>query len=179
MKMEAARATVADQPDEAARVLADVAAGTRRAIEEVRRVTYDLRPPALDELGLVGALREQAAAFAGVSTDALQIELEVLGDLSVLSAATEVAAYRIALEALTNVARHSGAYRASIVLKAEGRHLMVEVRDDGRGLGDDPPGIGVRSMRERAEEVGGSLEIVEAIGGGTRVCARLPLVDLG
>ena len=179
LKMEAGRATLAERPDGAADVLAELAASTRRVIDEVRRVTYDLRPPALDELGLVGALREQAAAFAGGPSGALRIEIQVPRTLPPLPAATEVAAYRIGVEALTNVVRHSGARLAQVILATEGRELVLEVRDDGNGVGreHDPAGVGLRSMKERAEELGGSLEVTAAGTHGTLVRARLPLID--
>jgi len=177
LKMEAARATLAERPDGAADVLAELATSTRRVIDEVRRVTYDLRPPALDELGLVGALREQAAAFAGGPSGALRIEIQVLHRLPSLPAATEVAAYRIGVEALTNVVRHSGAQQAAVILTADGQELVLEVRDDGSGVGHDPAGVGLRSMTERAEELGGSVEVTTAGEHGTLVRARLPLID--
>jgi len=177
LKMEAARATLAERPEGAAVALAEVASATRRVIDEVRRVTYDLRPPALDELGLVGALREQAAAFAGGPTGALRIEIQVPADLPPLPAATEVAAYRIGVEALTNVVRHSGARRAEIMIGVQGQALLLQVRDDGRGFENGSAGVGLPSMRERAEELRGSLEITPADDRGTLVRALLPLID--
>lgn len=181
LKMEAARSTLADQGDGTTEMLDELAAGTRRVIEEVRRLTYDLRPPALDELGLVGALREQAATFAGGASGALQIEIAVPADLPPLPAATEVAAYRIGLEALTNVVRHSGAHCASLTVDAHGPDLVLEIQDDGNGLTDPTAhhalGVGLRSMRERAEELGGSLEVTPAGERGTLVRAVLPLLD--
>jgi signal transduction histidine kinase len=180
MKTEAARVRLADHPEEAERLLVDLAADTRRTIEEVRRMTYDLRPPALDELGLVGALREQAASFTGEPGRPLDVVVDAPADLPPLAAAVEVAAYRIAVEAMTNVARHSGARTASVRLAAEGDDLVVEVLDDGRGLGADAhAGIGHRSMRERADELGGSFGVASVPGGGTRVHARLPLRAVG
>ncbi len=179
MKMEAARATLGDRPGDAQHLLGELAAGTRRAIEEVRRVTYDLRPPALDELGLVGALREQAAAFAGGPAGGPQIEIRVPATLPGLPAAVEVAAYRISLEALTNAMRHSGAHRAMLEIATHGDALLVEVADDGRGLEGASAGVGLRSMRERAEELGGSLLVETAQAGGTHVRAILPMRDPG
>lgn len=174
LKVEAARGTLAGRPDDAARIIAELASGTRRAIDEVRRVTHDLRPPALDELGLIGALREQAAAFA-VAAAGPTIEIHVPPSMPALPAAVEVAAYRIGLEALTNVMRHSGAARASITFAVDGEFLVIEMVDDGRGVGAAPAGVGLRSMRERAEELGGTLEIAPASGAGTLVRASLPL----
>jgi two-component system NarL family sensor kinase len=92
-----------------------------------------------------------------------------------LPAAVEVAAYRIATEALTNVSRHAAAQRCTITLSVNG-HLELEVCDDGSGMPSEwRPGVGVSSIRERATELGGSCIVSEALGGGTRVLARLPL----
>jgi signal transduction histidine kinase len=179
MKMEAARARLGDHPEEADRLLVDLASDTRRTIEEVRRMTYDLRPPALDELGLVGALREHAATFSLEPGKSLDITVRVPDELPPLPAAVEVAAYRIGLEALTNVRRHSGARAASIGLAVEEGALVVEVIDDGAGIRPGAHvGVGRRSMRERAEELGGSLEFGPRATGGVRVRARLPLRKL-
>ena len=96
--------------------------------------------------------------------------------LGALPAAVEVAAYRIASEALTNVVKHAGARRCEMTLALEGRALVVEVHDDGRGIGEDvSAGVGLLSMRERAEELGGRCEVSCPEGGGTRVQAWLPL----
>jgi len=179
MKMEAARTRLDGNPGEADRLLGELASDTRRTIDEVRRLTYDLRPPALDQLGLVGALRERAAEFSTASAEALEIDIEAPTDLPPLPAAVEVAAYRIGLEALTNVARHSDARRATLRLAAADGTLDVEVVDDGRGIdANGLSGVGHRSMRERAEELGGWVELGQPAGSGTRVHARLPLRGL-
>ena len=119
---------------------------TQQAIAEVRRLVYDLRPPALDELGLVGALTDQARTLGPIT---------VLGpDLMQLPAAVEVSAYRIALEAMTNTARHAAATEATVRVSLDGA-LNLEISDNGIGL---PvayrAGVGIRSMRERAAELG-------------------------
>jgi signal transduction histidine kinase len=156
MKLEAARTRLDGSPGEADRLLGELASDTRRTIDEVRRLTYDLRPPALDQLGLVGALRERAAEFSTASAEALEIDIEAPADLPPLPAAVEVAAYRIGLEALTNVARHSGARRATLRLAVADGALDAEVVDDGCGIdANGHSGVGHRSMRERAEELGG------------------------
>jgi two-component system NarL family sensor kinase len=176
MKLEAARTRLDASPGEADRLLGELAADTRRTIEEVRRLTYDLRPPALDQLGLVGALRERAAEFSTARAEALDIGIESPTDLPPLPAAVEVAAYRIGLEALTNVARHSGARHATLRLAVVDGALDVEVVDDGCGIdAGGHIGVGHRSMRERAEELGGWLELGEAGTSGARVHARIPL----
>lgn len=180
MKMEAIRVGLAPRSDAADRALSDLAAETRRIIEEVRRVTYDLRPPALDQLGLGEALRERARVFAGRPDAPREIRLDVPDVLPPISAAVEVAAYRIAVEALTNVVRHSGARTAVARLVVDGQQLWVQVEDDGHGqAAGGRPGVGHRSMRERAEELGGSLEIGRSPLGGMRVQARLPLRGAG
>jgi signal transduction histidine kinase len=142
----------------------------------VRRLVYGLRPPALDQLGLVPALREQATKLAG-SGDGFacpEVSLVAPASLPPLPAAVEVAAYRIVLEALTNVARHAGAHRCAVYLAVNGA-LELEVVDDGVGLAGAKAGVGLTTMRERAEELGGALVVEPAAGGGTRVLARLPL----
>lgn len=139
----------------------------RRTVAAVRRAVDDLRPPALDELGLAGALREQLAAYDGVALRA--------GALPPLPAAVEVAAYRIATEAVANAVRHSGARAVEVRLDVEEGWLVVEVVDDGRGIAADAvPGVGLTSMRERAAEVGGRFAAGPGPDGGTRVLARLP-----
>lgn len=180
MKVEAARSRLATHPQEADRLLVDLASDTRRTIDEVRRLTYDLRPPALDELGLVGALREHAARFEDAGDGSLSISIEAPLPSTALPAAVEVAAYRIAVEALTNVARHSGARTSVVRLAVDEHELVVEVEDDGGGMqAAGTPGVGLRSMRERAEELGGSLSVATAPRGGAVVRARLPLRGVG
>jgi two-component system, NarL family, sensor kinase len=174
MKLEAARSLLPAGSEPATLLLGELAAETRRAIEEVRRLARDLRPPALDELGLVAALEEQAGRFS----DGVAIEVEAPDDLPPLSAAAEVAAFRIALEALTNVVRHSSARRAWLRITVTGAELVVEVHDDGRGVeATQRSGVGWTSMRERAAELGGSCQIGPSSEGGTHVMARLPLGD--
>ncbi|SES11533.1 Histidine kinase-, DNA gyrase B-, and HSP90-like ATPase [Lentzea xinjiangensis] len=136
---------------------------------EVRRLVDGLRPPILDQ-GLALAVRDEAARFSG----ALDVRVEV-GEVDGLSAAVEVAAYRIVAEALTNTARHSGASTCVITVRQYG-DLVVEVVDDGRGVAADAkPGVGLDSMRERCAELGGSCTVEPARPHGTRVVARIPL----
>jgi signal transduction histidine kinase len=163
-------------PAAAAAVLDELRSDVGAALADIRRLVDGLRPPALDELGLVGALRQQAGRLGPEPS----VEVAASDALPDLPAAVEVAAFRIATEAMTNAARHSGARRCNVRLTAangaDGRSLVVAVEDDGRGLPRRVlPGIGLISMRERAEEVGGTCAVESTPGSGTRIVARLPL----
>jgi signal transduction histidine kinase len=160
-----------ESPDVAEESLRTIAEDSQAAVAEVRRLVHELRPPALDELGLAGALRSQAQKFA----PALDVTVDAAGDLDALPAAVEVAAYRIACEALSNAARHAVARLATVRLEA-GNELTLEVSDDGRGIPSEPvPGVGLTSMRERAAELGAQVAVRPRRGGGTVVSAVFPL----
>jgi signal transduction histidine kinase len=153
------------------------------AIGEVRRLFETLRPPALDQLGLAAAIREHIEILATrlrtdeASPQDVAFQLTEAGDLVSIPAIVEVAAYRIVCEALTNVARHSGARTCTVALTRD-KGLHVEVIDDGVGLnghGRQGRGLGLGSMRERAAELGGSFAVDAPPNGGTRVAAWLPI----
>jgi signal transduction histidine kinase len=166
------RGLIARDPAAAEELAGELRAELRTAIADLRRLVHGLRPPALDELGLVGALQRLAE---GIGADGLVITVDVPAELPELPAAVEVAAYRIAQEALTNVARHAHARSAVVRLGVDADALTVEVTDDGSGLPRDlVAGVGLSSMRERAAEMGGSCRVEDAPGGGTRVVAVLP-----
>jgi len=177
MKLAAARSLLDSDADRSRNLLDDLQADTRGMIDEIRRIAHNLRPPALDELGLLGALRQHAATFDGGPPERpLHVAFDAPDELAALPAAVEVAALRIALEGLTNAARHSGASRARVSLAMEEDALVVTVTDDGGGIPDAASrGVGLTSMRERADELGGSLDVLAADGGGTTVVARLPV----
>lgn len=142
------------------------------AIADIRRLVQGLRPPQLDTVGLPDALRSDAERLgrAGVFVD-----IDIPDELPQLPAAVEVAALRICGEALTNVARHADATRCSVRLVVDG-DLHLEIVDDGRGLSArDGAGVGLSSMRERAEEVGGTCQVEAVPTGGCRVRARIPV----
>ena len=161
-------------PDQALSVLADLKTATSDAVDDVRRLVYDLRPPALDELGLLGAVRQQAERL-WVRHRGLDVSIDAAGTLPQLGAATEVAAYRIAVEAVTNAARHANARHCSVLISADGL-LRVEVTDDGTGIAAwTGSGVGIAAMHERAAELGGHCTISPAGPAGTRVLALLPL----
>jgi signal transduction histidine kinase len=154
-------------------MMAELKTQMQEALADIRRIAYDLRPPALDELGLVGALKAYIAAHNQVQ--GLQITLEAPESPTTLPAAVEVAVYRIALEAMTNVSRHARAHHCSVRLSLRD-DLCLEVTDDGRGLPHIVrAGVGLTSMRERAEELGGTCCTEALPQGGTEVIARLPI----
>jgi signal transduction histidine kinase len=174
LTVDAIRALMRRDPDAAEELLLDLKADAQDAVTDIRRLVYGLRPPALDDLGLLGALCESAAQYGAKG---LEVSVEAPEGLPPLSAAVEVAAYRTAQEALTNVARHAGARSCTVHLAIEKPGVLrVEVSDDGRGMPDySPVGVGLTSMRERASELGGSLVVESHPEGGTRIRARLPL----
>lgn len=175
LKLDAALDLVRADPQAAQKILAEVKAQTQTTIADIRRLVYELRPPALDELGLVGALRAHIQSLTSLND--LRVTVDVPEKLPPLSAAVEVAAYRIALEALTNVVKHAQAKQCLIHLTtAENLALRVEISDDGVGLRPTaPPGIGLASMRERAEELGGTCVIANSLPGGVKVSAQFPI----
>jgi signal transduction histidine kinase len=177
MRLEATTDLIHEDPDQAAELVARLSDQAREDIGEVRRLVDGLRPPALDQLGLVSALRQRAAEHSsGTGQVRVPWTVEAGDDLEPLPAAVEVAAYRIAVEAVNNVQRHSGAGACTVRLARQDAELRLEVVDDGSGLAPDrTAGVGLSSMRERAEELGGSFEVVPSSEGGTIVRVRLPL----
>jgi two-component system NarL family sensor kinase len=169
---DAARNLVRSDPAAAEEMLAQLRADTTIAIEEIRRMVYAMRPPALDELGLVPALRQQALGLRNRGGHVVAVTITA-ADLPALPAAVEVAAYRIVTEALANVARHSTSPSATVRLQTEGAGLRLEIHDLGRSEAWRP-GVGLASMRERATELGGTLSAGPGPHGGT-VVAVLPL----
>ena len=172
--VRAAGSAVANEAPATSRLLDRLADETEASLEEVRRIVYDLRPPALDQLGLRGAVLAHAERCCG-GPDAPELRAD-LAEVQDLPAAVEMAAYRIAVEAITNTLRHGGARHLTVTLSSDRDQLVLEVEDDGRGLPSDlMPGVGVTSMRERAESVGGHVDLSTGDAGGTLVCAVLPL----
>jgi two-component system, NarL family, sensor histidine kinase UhpB len=148
-------------------------AAVRRALDEVRRISRELRPEMLEHLGLVSALTELSTSFARVS--GLEVERRFSADLPKLAPETELAVYRVAQESLTNVARHAQASRVTIALEPGHESVVLRVADDGRGFAGPPrEDGGLRSMRERALLVGGALAVKEAPDGGVQVRLEVP-----
>jgi two-component system NarL family sensor kinase len=173
LKLDTTRLVLAEDKDRGDLLLTELRIETQEAIADIRRLVYELRPPALDELGLIGALSEQATRLSHAGGP--RIAVDGPADLSSLPAAVEVAAYRIAAEALTNAARHASARACSVSLSCNGA-LELAIADDGAGLAaSSRPGVGFASMHERAEELGGTCTISRRPGGGTLVHALIPL----
>ena len=175
LNAEAALRRLSSDPAKTADLLVELREQATGALEDIRRLVYDLRPPALDSLGLVEALREQAAVLGRRESAApLQVSVEAPTPLPELPAAVEVAAYRIVTEALTNVVRHSSASAAVVTLTVTAGVLQISVHDDGINLGAGwQAGVGLTSIRERAAELGGRCRIEHDRTGG-RVDVELP-----
>ena len=173
MQLDTARALIPDNPGASIEIMSETQDQIKEAIASVRRLVYALRPPALDQFGLVAALREHAARET--QRCGLPITLTAPHVLPQLPAAVEVAAYYIALEAITNVVRHAHATQCAISLQS-GSDLHLTIKDDGLGLPHSyRGGVGLHSMQERAAELGGTCMITTAPDGGVAVVAALPL----
>jgi two-component system NarL family sensor kinase len=157
------------RPERAESLAIELADQLRQSVEGVRQLAYGLRPAALDELGLVGALREEGRRFSPV-----KVIIDAPESLPRLPSSVEVAAYRIAAEALTNVVRHSDAKLASIQLITNDGTLEMIISDNGTSAAPWPPGLGLASIKSRASEIGGACEAGPTAEGG-RVVATLPM----
>lgn len=183
LKVGSARYLLKEDPDTADRILAGLEHDLSEALQEVRRLVYNLRPPALDDLGLPDALQRLVLSY---DTPNFKTHLTMVESLPTLSAAAEVAIYRIIQEALANTVRHSQASNCWLELsfreQAEKQsaalrpQIILTIRDNGVGLPQEyRAGVGLRSMRERAEELGGSLVLSSEFGAGTKIEVSLPI----
>ncbi len=169
--LEAVRNLADSDLERADELLVSATQQVQTMIGDVRQLIYGLRPPALDQLGLAASLRGLAAQESSPETS---VTIEAPSALPALPAAVEVAAFWIAQEALTNVKRHAHARTCNVRVAVEPTVLRLEIVDDGDGLSRGSTGIGLHTMRERAEEIGGTCEISSRAGGGTLVAASLP-----
>ncbi|GAA2357144.1 sensor histidine kinase [Dactylosporangium salmoneum] len=175
LNLDAAHARLSTDTDSAGRHIRDARQATTQALRDLRKVVHGLRPPVLDDLGLAGALRSQATRLAPDARPRIDVDI---ADLPHLPAAVEVAAYRTAIEAITNVVRHSGADHCRVHLHVAGNQLLLRVTDDGAPTGRPwPPGVGITAMRERAAELGGTCHAGPAAAGGGAVTASFPLQE--
>ncbi|MGW5256641.1 sensor histidine kinase [Streptomyces sp. NPDC004012] len=173
LTLDAARARLVADPLAAEHHIVAAREAAAQALADLRKVVHGLRPPTLDDLGLAGALRSQAERLTAGSS--LQVTIEA-GELPDLPAAVEVAAYRTAVEAITNAVRHSDGRQCRVRLNASARKLVLQVGDDGTSAGPWLPGVGVTAMRERAAELGGSCQAGPSPDGGA-VTAWFPLPE--
>jgi len=168
------RRLIPRDPDAADELVVELREELRSAIADIRRLVYDLRPPALDDLGLVESLRQLGERY-GSKDEPLNVLVEAPEDLPDLPAAVEVAVYRITQEALTNVVRHARA-RTCVVRLIVDEDVTLEIVDDGVSIpAERSAGVGLSSMHERASELGGSCVVEPTPKGGTQVLVRLPL----
>jgi two-component system NarL family sensor kinase len=153
-------------------------------LEDVRRLTAQLRPSSLDELGLLEGLKHQAEVLTERADGTLLVTVRTSTEIPPLAAEVELAAYHIGMEALTNVVRHAHASHCEVSLDADGGALRLQVRDDGVGMPRryagpaQVAGFGLRSMAERAAELGGRCVIEDPPSGGTIVDVCLPVKEL-
>src|SRR4029450_8343020 len=141
------------RPERAESLAIELADQLRQSVEAVRQLAYGLRPAALDELGLVGALREQSSRFGPI-----KVVIQAPESMPALPSSVEGAADRLAAEALTNVVRHSDAKLASVQLTTDNSNLKMIISDNGSANGAWSPGLGLTSIQLRASEVGGVCE---------------------
>lgn len=170
LTLTAARRLLSDDPKTADHLIQQAIKHAQTSTDDLRRLVYDLRPPALDDLGLIGAMQSRAHHF---ESEGLRITLDLPDSLPQLPAAVEVACYMIFQEALTNVVRHAGASECAVILKVK-PELVLSIIDNGRGI--DPQhasGVGLNSMRQRAEELGGNFQVLSSPHKGTHLIAHL------
>ena len=181
----AARDLMDRDPSRARTIVTELETDIREAAGDIRAFVNDLRPPALDQYGLQEAVRQRAERWTQLEGANVRIAVAPGAALPQLPAAVEAAAYRIVTEALANVVKHASATECRVTIELRGSQLYVEVKDDGVGLvegappggGDGSGGVGLMSLRERAEELGGTLRIESPRdgSGGARIAAWLPL----
>lgn len=178
--LEFCRKRLADDPEGVAARLNELQVTVQEGLGELRQYIFDLRPPALDRLGLAGAIRHHMEELLG--PEGIRQELRVEGSARVLSPTAETCVYRVAQELVANAARHSGAPAVRVVLRVDGDHVALEVRDRGAGFdveavldnAEDQGSLGLKGIAERVEAVGGTLDVSSVVGRGTTVRVVVP-----
>lgn len=174
----AMKAVIRSDPDAAVAHATELQQELRGAVADIRRLVQGLRPSALDDLGLIGALQTRLSMFDLASDPAnrVSVTLSAPDDLGPLPAAVEVAIYRIVDEAATNIIRHARATQCTVTIERAPETIRVTVDDDGIGIAPDRiSGVGLQSMQERAQELGGALRVEPLLPHGTRIVADLPV----
>ncbi|MET3697820.1 histidine kinase/DNA gyrase B/HSP90-like ATPase [Bacillus oleivorans] len=171
-RVATARHLLRNEPEQADQILSDLQVEIRNAVDLIRQLAHNLRPPVLDEYGLAAAIGELVRINRGAG---IEITLHIPSPLPVLDAAVEVAAYRIVQEGLGNAIRHAQASEILLELALKEEMLILQLADNGLGLPKvTRPGVGLASMRERSEELGGTFTIMSRIEGGTLIRAEIP-----
>ncbi len=172
-RVGAARQTLRKNPDKTEKLLVDLESGIEGTLADIRQLVYGLRPPLLDQLGLIGAINN----FVGQHEGGIAIDLQMSPQMPFLSAAVEVAAYRIVQTAIDNVIKHAQATTCQVRLEASEHILWMVITDDGIGISPKfLAGVGLTSMRERTEELGGTFGVAAIKPAGTQVSASIPLI---
>lgn len=173
-RLGAAQNLLTKNPEKTAKILDELQTGIEGTLTNIRQLVYELRPPMLDQLGLAGAVSD----FVSQVDSAVQIKLSLPPQLTPLNAAVEVAAFRIMQTALDNVIKHSQATACDARLTLNEDHLHIEIVDNGIGIAEKyRAGVGLTSMRERTEELGGVFAIIPVKPHGTRLSVSLPLLS--
>jgi signal transduction histidine kinase len=176
-RLDTAAELIHTNPRKSEKIIHALQKQVTETVADIRRLVYALRPPVLDEFGLVSAIREHTAQYSGPR--GIKVSLDIIEPMPPLPAAVEVAAYRIALEAFTNIIKHAQSSACQVLIRLEDGSLLLEISDNGKGLREEThAGVGFHSMRERASELGGEFSVENKPSGGTIVRARLPIVDV-
>jgi signal transduction histidine kinase len=176
-RLETAAELIHTNPQKSEKLIHALQKQVTETVADIRRLVYALRPPVLDEFGLVSAIREHIAHYSGPK--GIRVTFDVTEPMPPLPAAVEVAAYRIALEAFTNIVKHAESSACQVLIRIENSSLLLEISDNGKGLSvEHHAGIGLHSMGERAAELGGEFAVKNKRSGGTTVRARLPILEL-
>ena len=178
LQMDLCRKLAPKEPERVREELEGLQALLQESLQDLRRLIWALRPLELEELGPIEAIRRLTSDLKAHT--GLEVEVEVRGEERRFSPDVEGALYRIAQEALHNVAKHAQARRARVTFDVQPDRVAVEVEDDGRGFDVEgalksPQGLGLQHLRERVEELGGSFSLESTPGAGTRLQAVLPL----
>lgn len=172
-RVGAAKELLLKNPEKTAKILDDLQNGIEGTLTNIRQLVYELRPPLLDQLGLIGAITH----FVSQHESGVEINLNLPVELPSLKAAVEVAAFRIMLTSLDNVTKHAKATRCEVKLTVNKSDLTINVIDDGVGIAVKyMAGVGLTSMRERAEELGGTFAIAPTKPHGTHLSVSIPLL---
>jgi signal transduction histidine kinase len=171
-RVGAAQGLLQKNPEKTAKILDDLQNGIEGTLGTIRQLVYELRPPLLDQFGLIGSVND----FVSRLDNRVEINLDLPAQLPALTAAVEVAAFRIMHTSLDNVTKHAKATRCDARLAVTNGNLTIDIIDNGIGISDDyKAGVGLTSMRERAEELGGTFAVTRNKPQGTHLSVSIPL----